>query len=140
MISKRLYISLICLLLGFAAYSQNVAGSFGAERQREVQVPSFKLYPTKSSRVFLKLDTRRGLVEMVEYGWKEKYRHESTINCVPLATGDEAVPGRFNLYPTEDTWNFLLLDELDGRTWQVQWSYDGAGELFPINNQPSKYN
>ena len=28
----------------------------------------------------------------------------------------------FRLYPTENMYTFLLLDTLDGRVWQVQWS------------------
>ena len=31
-------------------------------------------------------------------------------------------PGRFTLYPTQNKFNFILLDQTDGRTWQVQWS------------------
>lgn len=31
-------------------------------------------------------------------------------------------PGRFTLYPTQNRYNFILLDQTDGRTWQVQWS------------------
>ena len=30
--------------------------------------------------------------------------------------------GRFFLYPTQNMYNFILLDQIDGRTWQVQWS------------------
>ena len=32
--------------------------------------------------------------------------------------------GRFFLYPTQNMYNFILLDQVDGRTWQVQWSID----------------
>jgi hypothetical protein len=137
--SKRLFISLVCLLVGISAYSQERVGSAREDWQKEVRVPSFKLVPTESTRVFLKLDTRRGLIEMVQYGSREKDRQETTVNYLPLATGADAVPGRFDLYPTEYVRTYILLDVLDGRTWQVVWSYDGTGELFPINNLPSKY-
>jgi|TARA_Y100001954_G_scaffold25491_1_gene23211 hypothetical protein len=30
--------------------------------------------------------------------------------------------GRFKLYPTGNMWNFIMVDVIDGRTWQVQWS------------------
>ena len=30
--------------------------------------------------------------------------------------------GRFTLYPTDNIWTFILLDQVDGNTWQVQWS------------------
>tara|TARA_B110000902_G_scaffold202997_1_gene230645 strand:- start:316 stop:900 length:585 start_codon:yes stop_codon:yes gene_type:complete len=32
--------------------------------------------------------------------------------------------GRFFLYPTTNIYNFILLDQIDGRTWQVQWNID----------------
>ena len=32
--------------------------------------------------------------------------------------------GRFFLYPTQNMYNFILLDQIDGRTWQVQWNID----------------
>ena len=32
--------------------------------------------------------------------------------------------GRFKLYPTENTYNFIMVDVIDGRTWQVQWNID----------------
>ena len=35
---------------------------------------------------------------------------------------DELKPGRFELYPTQNMYNFILLDKVKGGTWQVQWS------------------
>ena len=32
--------------------------------------------------------------------------------------------GRFFLYPTENIYNFILLDQIDGRAWQVQWNIE----------------
>ena len=32
--------------------------------------------------------------------------------------------GRFKLYPTDNTYNFIMVDVIDGRTWQVQWNTD----------------
>lgn len=32
--------------------------------------------------------------------------------------------GRFKLYPTKNIYNFILLDVVDGRTYQVQWNID----------------
>ena len=46
------------------------------------------------------------------------------LNSTPLAEGSNAKPGRFFLYPTENTFNYILLDQIDGRVWQVQWNID----------------
>ena len=32
--------------------------------------------------------------------------------------------GRFKLYPTGNMYNFVMVDVIDGRTWQVQWNID----------------
>jgi hypothetical protein len=37
---------------------------------------------------------------------------------------EDEIPGRFTLYATTNIYNFVLLDQIDGRTWQVQWSTD----------------
>ena len=35
---------------------------------------------------------------------------------------DIAQNGRFKLYPTGNMYNFIMVDVIDGRNWQVQWS------------------
>ena len=30
--------------------------------------------------------------------------------------------GRFKLYPTDNMYNFIMVDVIEGRTWQIQWS------------------
>ena len=37
--------------------------------------------------------------------------------------------GRFKLYPTGNMYNFIMVDVIDGRTWQVQWHIDEAKRL-----------
>ena len=32
--------------------------------------------------------------------------------------------GRFKLYPTGNMYNFIMVDVIDGRSWQVQWNND----------------
>ena len=49
---------------------------------------------------------------------------EATLSDMELATGSDAKNGRFYLYPTDNFYTFLLLDQIDGRVWQVQWSID----------------
>ena len=37
---------------------------------------------------------------------------------------DSGTIDRFTLYPTLNIWTFLLLDQLEGNTYQVGWSKD----------------
>jgi hypothetical protein len=50
-----------------------------------------------------------------------------------VVEGKEII-GRFTLYPTENMYNFLLLDQIDGYVYQVQWSmtkdYRGVIPIF----------
>ena len=123
--TNRIIITLLCFLLGFALCAQTPSVSSKGGKLTEVVVPGYKLFPTENMWIFLKLDTSKGLVSMVQYSMEEKNRMEIPINYMPFALGTDAIPGRFNLYPTQNMWTFILLDEVDGRTWQVQWSTDG---------------
>lgn len=84
---------------------------------------NFRLYQTNNLWTFLKLDTRTGVIMHVQYSTKGDAM-QYKLNSIPLAEGEDAKPGRFFLYPTENTFNFILLDQIDGRVWQVQWNID----------------
>jgi hypothetical protein len=68
------------------------------------------------------------MIWQVQWGQGADYRWITPINVVPLADGKEA--GRFTLSPTANFYNFLLIDQTDGRVWQVQWSTDKQSERF----------
>lgn len=131
--ANRIIVALICLFIGLTACAQTSSAGAKAGKQTEVLVPGYKLFPTTNMWIFLKLDTSKGLVKMVQYSMEDKNRLEAPINYLPLASGEDAIPGRFNLYDTQNMWTFILLDEVDGRTWQVQWPLDGKEGIVPIN-------
>ena len=130
---KLIFMVAVAIVSIASAFAQNASTTTKPEKQTEVVVPVYKLFPTTNMWIFLKLDTSSGLVRMVQYSMEDKSRLEAPINYFPLAYGDDAIPGRFNLYATQNMWTFILLDELDGRTWQVQWSLDGKEGIVPIN-------
>ena len=66
------------------------------------------------------LISTNGKIWQVQYSVNgEQYRYESVLNMMPLAIGNEAKPGRFTLYPTENMWTFLILDQLEGTVYPV---------------------
>ena len=74
---------------------------------------------------FLKLDTRTGKIWQVQYSTQGyEYRFQTILNDYDLSYETNTKPNRFELYPTENTFNFILLDKKDGRVWQVQWSQE----------------
>lgn len=86
----------------------------------------YKLYPTKNTWNFLKLDTETGKIWQVQYSVEgPTYRFTTDLDLYEkLGLCDAQIPGRFELYPTTNTYNFILLDKINGRCWQVQWSFD----------------
>jgi len=81
---------------------------------RQTMMP-YKLYPTSNMWTFIKLDTRNGKMWQIQFSVKgDDYRFESPLNTTSLiSNGNEA--GRFELYPTQNMYNFILLDGLDGK-------------------------
>jgi hypothetical protein len=53
---------------------------------------------------------------------KGNERHQTDLYIVPLVGVDKESNDRFTLYATKNIYNFILLDQLDGKVWQVQWS------------------
>lgn len=84
------------------------------------------MFPTKNRYIFLKLNTRTGEVWMVQYATGTEDALEVKIESwrYPLVKPEEESNGRFMLYPTQNIYNFILLDQIDGRIWQVQWDFD----------------
>lgn len=83
---------------------------------------------------FLKLNTRNGQIWQVQYSVKETNRFEIKLNSTSLTSAEGEMDGRFNLYPTQNFNTFLLLDQADGRIWQVQWSTKPEEmSMVPIN-------
>jgi len=94
----------------------------------------FRLYPTENIFTFLKLDTRDGTISQVQWSHEESSRFESFLNILPLVNEEEQVVNRFTLHPTRNNWTFILLDQINGKTWQVQWSTEyGERLILPIN-------
>ncbi|WP_410221364.1 hypothetical protein [Pedobacter sp.] len=58
----------------------------------------------------------------VQWGTESKYQFEETLSIISRVDKEEEKNGRFFLYPTTNIYNFVLLDQVDGRVWQVQWS------------------
>ena len=91
--------------------------------RRQLREPCFELYPTENTWTFLKLNTATGQIWQVQYSLKgSDYRFESDLSTYEKVFDGVYVCGRFELHPTKNMYNFILLDKLDGRCWQVQWS------------------
>lgn len=94
---------------------------------------SYRLFSTRNMYTFIKLDTRNGKMWQVQWSTKgNEYRFESTLSDISRVNKDEEKNGRFFLYPTTNIYNFILLDQIDGRTWQVQWGKEEERAVIRI--------
>jgi len=88
----------------------------------------FRLFRTLNIFNFLKLDTRTGQVWQLQWSTQADERLVNVINVKPLADGKKA--GRFTLYPSANIFTFILLDQEDGRQWQIQWGLKTGERLI----------
>lgn len=120
------------ILLFFALMSFNTISAQSTDYAPQMATSSiynkdakFLLFPTKNLYIFLKLDTSTGELWMVQYSTKGNQMEVKFPTWpYPLVTNEEKSNGRFFLYPTQNMYNFLLIDQIDGRVWQAQWSTD----------------
>jgi len=121
---KKLFLFLFLLFSSISSYSQSKSKPIFVENDKEIQRLNFRLFSTTSMWIFIKLDTRNGLMWLVQYTLNDENRVVSFLNSDRLVSLDKEVSERFTLYPTQNMYNFILLDQIDGKTWQVQWSTD----------------
>ena len=91
----------------------------------QLREPRYQLFKTQNMWTFLKLDTMTGQIWQVQFSIKgNDYRFVTALDTSPRISEyfDEPICGRFTLYATDNMYNFILLDQIDGRCWQVQWS------------------
>lgn len=131
---------LLLPLLVMSGCTNNVQKSKPEEEAKEQLIQTFgierfKLFPTQNMWTFIKLDTQTGQMWQVQYSVKgDEGRFEYDLNSNQLITTGNKANGRFELYPTQNIYNFILLDRIDGKTWQVQWSFDEENRaIIPIN-------
>ena len=81
----------------------------------------YKFYPTENMYNFLKLDTQTGRIEQVQWSLDTDKEGSIIINNEDLSWISGSL---FELYPTQNIYQFLLLDNSNGRTWHVQWGME----------------
>lgn len=98
----------------------------------------YRLFPTQNMWTFLKLDTMTGRIWQVQFSIEGKdYRFETILSLADITDvlKQEKKIGRFTLYPTTNTYNFIMLDQIDGYTYQVQWNGDVESRfVLPISD------
>lgn len=84
----------------------------------------YKLYPTENIYNFLQLDTKTGQIELVQWSLEKDKEFSVTLNGDDLSFDTGC--GTFELYPTKNIYQFILLDKVTGRRWHVQWGFKSS--------------
>lgn len=127
------FISILLLLLSLNGYSQTnhslrndsllteIAAQLNDIGFRIRGIDRYKLYPTENIYIHLKLDTMTGKIDLIQ--WSLDNDKEGTISLNSTDLSYNTGCGTFELYPTQNMYQFLLLDKVTGRTWHVQWGF-----------------
>jgi hypothetical protein len=137
---RKFIISLICVFVVSItytnAYSKKIEGiSFYSMVNENVSaqnddVAIYRLFPTQNMWTFIKLNTRNGQMWQVQYDVEGANRGVTYLNLLPLVSKEKEMNGRFILISTENIYTFILLDQLEGKMWQVQWSMEAKNRLI----------
>jgi len=122
-------------LISVNAYAKTPLESNVIRANNDSIANNFSLYPTTNIWTFIKLNTTSGQIWQVQYGMEKNSRAIFDIYSDSLLLPkSKIVQGRFKLYPTQNNYTFILLDQIDGRTWQVQWAIEPEKRgIVPIN-------
>lgn len=119
---KKILCIVVMALVAQFTFAQSV--DFPATEYTQDPKANYRLYQTKNIYNFIKLDTRTGQMEMVQWSIKDFPSTYTLSDIKRVDNPEDEIPGRFTLYATKNFYNFVLLDQIDGRSWQVQWSTD----------------
>ena len=132
---RKYILSITIFFMGISVFAQSISPQRSQQdslmvgylqRISQHTAPCYKLYPTDNIWTFLELETYSGRIWQVQYSVKgADYRFKSVLNedsLIPFFDSSGEFAGRFELYKTQNMYNFILLDSATGNTWQVQWS------------------
>ncbi|KAF2336160.1 hypothetical protein [Flavobacterium daemonense] len=118
---KTRLITLIFVLFATISFAQSTSQAPIQNISTDSDV-TYRLFATRNMYTFIKLNTRNGQMRQVQWSTENETRFETILSDISLVNKEEERNGRFFLYPTTNIYNFIMIDQIDGRAWQVQWS------------------
>ena len=88
-----------------------------------VETDCYEVVSTQNMWTFLRLDNRTGEVIQASISLETLNSTVPLVASVPLGSKPARV-GRFQLTPTQNMYNFVLLDKDTGNMVQVQWNHE----------------
>ena len=101
--------------------------------RKKNSIGRYKMYRTTNIFNNLKLDTTSGRVTGVQIGINDENKRFEYVVCDAIEDDwDWRIVGRYELYPTGNMYNFILVDTILGLTYQVQWGTTNNCGIWPI--------
>lgn len=130
MISKIIFFMSVVLLLFVRALPADIKI---IDATQDPKVP-YRLFPTNNIWTFIKLETSTGKMWQIQFSIDDSSRGSVPLNLGDLAKDKKRIPGRFTLYSTQNMFTFILVDQIEGNTWQVQWALESEIRgIIPIS-------
>jgi hypothetical protein len=117
---KKIMISLLITIASITAFAQSTS-DVPIQNISTDSTVVYRLFSTRNIYTFIKLNTRNGLMWQIQWDTKNN-QLEVPLSVTTCVSVEEEKNGRFFLYPTQNIYNFILLDQIDGRVWQIQWA------------------
>ena len=127
---KQIIISIIVVLSVISTFAQAQVKtseellSNNTQNKTLNETVVFQLFPTQNIWTFIKLNTRNGQMWQAQIDVQGNNRFETILNSTPFVIKSQESNGRFMLYSTQNIYTFILLDQLNGKMWQVQWAIE----------------
>ena len=86
----------------------------------------YKLYQTENIYTLLQFDTKTGMIEQVQWTLDSDNEGSVSINSDDLTYGLGYGSGSFELYPTKNMYQFILINKTTGQKWHVQWGMESS--------------
>jgi len=128
---RKLFFATIITLKTISTFSQSIS-EVPIQNISTDNNLTYRLFSTRNMFTFIKLNTRNGQMWQVQWDTKSN-QFEIPLSLITRVTKEKENNGRFFLYPTTNIFNFILLDQIDGRVWQVQWATEPKDRMvIPI--------
>lgn len=93
-----------------------------------ISPPRYKIFKTQDKSIFLELDTQFGRLYKIQWPADKKKTSKLKRPIGDVTDLNEPwenhYPGRYDLYETTDTNNYILIDSYTGGTWKIQLGKD----------------
>lgn len=126
---KKIAITFIFMSLFLMANAQQQYQFYEVNHSSNQQI-RYKLYQTFNMWTFLKLDTQSGEITQVQYSVDSPDVEVYLGSPSKIVADSSKVNGRFELYPTSNNWTFILLDQIDGDAYHVQWGHSKKDRII----------